>query len=181
MTNTASLRKVSVAKSAGLLALAALAVAFFAFPMVALGKDDQTPQLLNGFKADLVGLVAAPPPAGKFTIQALKPGTTSFALSIAKVFPLKSLTKAKWLAVNVRDTTNQTYGFMASVNKVDQTTRVTTVLIGTPAQTALTSPLTIQKFQGKLLPLNFRIVGANIVGIPGPTGSGWGATTSAVV
>jgi hypothetical protein len=178
MIKALSLYKVWIARTTGLLVLAALAVGFFVVPMVAMGAGGANGknQVLKTFKADFVGLVNGEPPAGTtFSVKDFKVGDTAFKLTLAKTMPFEKFKKGQWIFVNLKDASNQIYGFMATVDSVNKTTQQVRVVIGAPGSPTLVSQAAIKKFQGKLVPLNFNLDPAkkNASFVPSPPGTGW--------
>jgi hypothetical protein len=180
MIKALSLSKVWIARTAGLLVLAALAVVFFVAPMVAMGAGGANGknQVLKTFKADFAGLINGEPPAGTtFSVKDFKVGDTAFKLVLSKTMPFEKFKKGQWISVNIKDASNQIYGFMATVDKINPTTKEVRVVIGAPANPAMVSQAAIKKFQGKLLPLNFNLDPAkkNVSFIQMPPSTGWEA------
>jgi len=180
MKNTVSLHKIWIARTAGLFVLAALAVAYFAFPALTMAKVVQAPQLLTGVKADFMGLVSAPLPNLVDANGKLIPIPANAALDLTRnpKVPLANLNKGAWIATTVTDPADhQTYGFTATINSINATTGKIEVLIGTPSSKAMTSLTAIQKFEGNLVVLNIvKDAQGNVVVPPGLANSGWGAT-----
>jgi len=180
MQNTVSLHKVWIARTAGLFVLTALAITYIVFPGLTLAKVVQSPQLLNGVKADFMGLVSAPLPNLVDANGKLIPVPANAALDLTRTttLPFKQLVKGAWIAVNVTDPSDhQAYGFTATINSINATTGKIEVLIGTPSSTALTSQATIQKFEGNLVVLNVvKNAQGNVIVPPGLANSGWGSS-----
>jgi hypothetical protein len=179
MRNAVSLHKVWVARTAGVFVLAALAVVFFVAPMIAMGAQNngKQPQLITTTKASLVGLVNGTPAnaGGSLTASNFKVGNVAFKLTLTTTMPLTALVKGKWLEVDVTNPADNTpYPFLATVDKVDQTTGQVEVLVGTPGNFASVTPAVSSLFEGKLMFLNFNKVGTtNITAIPPKPGTGW--------
>jgi len=177
MIKALSLYKVWIARTTGLLVLAALAVVFFAAPMVAMGGQGDN-KVLKTFKADFAGLINGEPPAGTtFSVKDFKVGDTAFKLVVSKTMPFEKFKKGQWIIVNLKDASNQIYGFMATVDSINKTTQQVRVVIGAPGNPAMVSQAAIKKFQGKLVPLNFNLdpTKKNAGSIPMPPSTGWEA------
>ena len=178
MRNTVSLHKVCIAKISGLLVLAALAVVFFVTPLVAMGANGNNAQVLSGITANFAGMDNGTPSAsGKtFTLKDFKVGNTTFKLTLAKTIPFASLTKGKWLFVDITNPADNTpYAFLATVDTINPATKQVKVLIGTPGNAGLVSNAAVKRFEGKEVFLKFNPdkTGANISAIPAPVGTGW--------
>jgi hypothetical protein len=179
MIKALSLYKVWIARTTGLLVLAALAVGFFVVPMVAMGAGGAANgknQVLKTFQAELAGLALATPPGGTtFSIKDFKVGDKAFNVTLTKTIPFEKFKKGQWLFVNLKDASNQIYGFMATVDSVNKTKQQVRVVIGAPGSPTLVSQAAIKKFQGKLVPLNFNLDPAkkNASFVPSPPGTGW--------
>lgn len=169
--------KVCLARTAGLLVLAAVAVAFLVAPMVAMGAKPKNPPVLK-IKANFVGLVLSTPPSGStFNVKDFKVGDTAFKLTLTKTVPFEQFKKGSWLFCDLKDpVSNQSYGFFAAVDTVDKVKKTVRVLIGTAGNPAMVSTAAVQKFQGKLAFLNFTVNKTNannIDAIPPLPGTGW--------
>ncbi len=179
MRNAVSLHKVWVARTAGAFVLAALAVVFFVAPMIAMGAQNngKQPQLIKSTKASLVGLVNGTPANSGATLTAsnFKVGNVAFKLTLTTVMPLTALVKGKWLEVDIKNPADNTpYPFLATVDKVDQTTGQVELLIGTPGNFASVTPAVTSLFEGKLMFLNYNKMGATtIAAIKELPGTGW--------
>ena|SRR2546429_9232641 len=177
MIHAVSLHKVWVARTASLLVLAALGVVFFVTPLVAMGANINNTPVLK-IKANFAGLANGTPaePGKTFTLKDFKVGDTTFKLTLTKTIPFASLTKGKWLFVDVTNPADNTpYGFLATVDTVNPTTKQVKVLIGTPGNLGLVSDAAAKRFEGKEVFLNFTFdkTGTNINAIPSPAGTGW--------
>jgi len=185
MTNTISLPKLWIARTAGLFILTALAATFFVAP-VAMGQSGGggsvtskfalQPSILKGVKANFSGIVTSPPPV-TFSVK------TSSALLNLKITPkvaLADVTLARWLACDVPDPkTGTTYPFTCSVGNINTSTKQILVVIGGPVCPALVGQSVLQKFEGTIIPLNYQTDGVNIAPPPVKAGaaSGWGSSS----
>jgi len=173
----------SVAKTAGLLAVAALAITFFTAPMgvMGAGNQGQQPPILKGVKCNFEGLVNGAPPGTDMTVQAYKAlGSPTFKLSLIKTMPKAALGKGQWIGCGVKDAvTNSTYDFTATVDTVDAKSGQVTVLLGTGSDPTMVAGGAAKRFQGKVLVLTYAKDSAgNITPVAGTTSSGWGAGAS---
>ena len=177
MKNTVSLHKVWIARTAGLFILAAVAVAYFAFPALTMGVQVQNlnvQKLKNAtnVKVAFVGPVNTAAPANLIA--------TTGALNIVR-FPkvaLKDLQKGEWIALKVTDiTTNQSFPWTCTIFNINQTSGQTQCILGQPGNSKLTSQAVISRLQGTLVQLKLTPdVQGNITVAPADlAGSGWGS------
>lgn len=179
MKNTVSLYKIWIARTAGLFVLTALAVAYFAFPMLTMAQVVQQPKVITNVTADFMGLVSAPLPSLVDANGKLIPIPANAALDLTRTtkLPFASLKVGAWIACNVTGSDHQVYGFTATVQSIDQKTGQLQILIGTPSVASMTSPLTIQEYEGNLV--NLKVVKdaqGNVVIPPSVANTGWGST-----
>lgn len=175
MIKAVSLHKAWIARTAGLFVLSALAVAFFVTPMIALGANgNNQPKTLTTFKADFEGKIDGTLPAG-VTIQNFQAAGAAFKLTLNQNIPFASLTKGAWLFVSITDASNSRYGFLATVDTINPTTKQVKVLIGPPGDTSKVSATAIKQFEGNEVFLNFGKdpTGSIMLSEPEPAGTGW--------
>jgi hypothetical protein len=182
MKNTVSLRKVWIARTAGLFVLTALAVIYFAFPMLTMGIQVQNlnvQKLKNAanVKVAFVGPVNTAVPADMTA--------TSGALNIVRFpkVPLKDLAKGEWIALKVTDTkptspsVNQSFPWTCTIFNINQTTGQTQCVLGQPGNSKLTSADLMTRVQGTLVQLKLTPdAQGNVTVLPTDlSGSGWGS------
>src|SRR5260370_4407753 len=178
MIKAVSLHKVWIARTAGLLVLAALAVVFFITPMMALGANGNAPRLLQNFKCNFGGKIDGTPstaPVGTtFAAADFKTGNPAFKLALTPNLPFASLVKGAWLKVDCTDQTNSTYSFLATVDTINPVTHQIKVLIGLASNPAMVALTSVKLFQGNEVFLNFNKdkTGSFMMAIPSPPGTG---------
>jgi hypothetical protein len=175
MIKAVSLHKAWIARTAGMFVLSALAVAFFVTPMIALGANgNANPKTLTTFKADFEGKVDGTLPPG-VTIQNFKAAGTAFKLTLSPTIKFAELKKGAWLFISLTDQSNSRYGFLATVDTINPTTKQVKVLIGPPGDTSKVSATAIKLFEGNEVFLNFGkdTTGTLMNSIPEPAGTGW--------
>src|SRR6266849_5252667 len=117
MINSVSLHKVGIAKFAGLLVLAALAVAFFVAPIaMAMGggcNKNAVASLNSSVKTYFLGKVAGNP-----TAATLSAADTKLALSLTPTLPADEVLGGSWFMCAVKDpaTVNTFYIFTCTVS-----------------------------------------------------------------
>lgn len=186
MKNTVSLHKVWIAKTAGLFALTALAVAYFAFPALTMAAQVQNlnvQQLKNatGVKVAFVGPVNAAAPSSLTA--------TTGTLNIVRfpTVPFANLAKGEWIAlkVTVTDPTspsvNQSYPWTCTIFTLAQNGQTQCVL-GQPGNFKLTPATVISKLQGTLVKLTLTPDAKGNVAVKATdlAGSGWGSTIAGI-
>jgi hypothetical protein len=188
MINRASLHKVGMAKFAGLLVLAALAVAFFVTPMMALGAGSNSNAVVNlssNVKIYFLGKVAGNPTAN----TSLSVGDSRVALSLTPTLPADQVIGGSWFMCAVKDpsTVNTFYIFTCTVSGLqgikvaagDVRSNRVAVILGLPANTAATSAGAMQ-YVGKRGALLYTLTGSSLLTTPvsikqalGASNTGW--------
>jgi hypothetical protein len=181
MTKTVSLHNIWVARIAGLFVLTALAVGYFAFPMLTLAQVVRAPQLLPSTdKVTFMGLVSAPLPTNLVDANGKPlplPKNAALDLTRTVKVPFNSLQVGSCLACTVTQD-NQPYGFKCTINLINPDTKKIEVLLGTPSSKAMTSQAVIQEFQGNFAFLTLTEDNqGNVIVPPGDDNSGWGTPT----
>lgn len=183
MINSVSRRRVGIAKCAGLLALAALAVAFFVTPMAMAMGGSTTTTLSSNIKIYFLGRVVGNP-----TDTSLSVGSSKLALNLTPTLPANQVTGGSWFMCAVKDpaTANTFYIFTCTtagsksmkIAPSDVTSNRVSVILGLPANTAATSPSAMQ-YVGKKGALLYTLTG-NVLTTPAPikqalnaAGTGW--------
>jgi hypothetical protein len=178
MTNTVSLHKVWIARTAGLFILTALAVTYFAFPMLTMAKIVANPTFLpKGYKVDFMGEIVAPGTKD----MSLSSGNGVVNLLRVTQFPVADAKKGAWLACNVTGPDNQAYPFTCTVDKVNTNDPTQlTVVFGQAGNTLMTSPAIVSAVQGHLANLTITTDAQKLnTFVPASLSStGWGATAT---
>ena len=187
MINSVSLHKIGIAKFAGLLVLAALAVAFFVAPiaMATGGSNKNAVALLNSnVNIFFLGKVAGNPTVG----TTLSVANTKLPLSLTPTLPANQVLGGSWFMCAVKDpaTVNTFYIFTCTVSGVkgitiapsDVTNNRVAVILGLPANSAATTPAAM-KYVGKKGTLRYTLT-RNVLSTPvaikqalNAAGTGW--------
>src|SRR6266849_2532611 len=186
MINSVSLHKIGIVKFAGLLVLAALAVAFFVAPIaMAIGGGGNAVASLNSsVKTYFLGRVAGRPTVG----TTLSVADTKLDLSLTPTSTSDEVLGGSWFMCAVKDpaTVNTFYIFKCTVSGLkgikiapsDVTSNRVAVILGLPANIAATTPAAM-KYVGKKGRLLYTLTG-NVLSTPAPikqalnaAGTGW--------
>jgi hypothetical protein len=185
MINTVSLHKTWIARTAGLFILTALAVVYFAFPMLSMAVQVQNlnvQKLKNatGVKVAFVGPVNAAAPANLVA--------TNGVLNIVRFpsVPFADLQKGEWIAVKVTDTNpqsasvNQSFPWTCTIFSI-QNQNVTCAL-GQPGNYKLVNNQLINRLQGTLVTLQMTPDAKGLISVKATDlqGSGWGSTAPTI-